>query len=134
MRASSASSIQGSNLKQSGIMQFLENGRITPPTNNGDFTNSLERLENKKCFISEDFEGVSLLRTTCLECEQVTERKETFCDICVPIEVDRSNEKGTMMFLNSFNLILESDIYDRFRKLRFNLRSRTLNLNVFFIT
>uniref|UniRef100_A0A023F2R3 Putative ubiquitin carboxyl-terminal hydrolase 1-like protein n=1 Tax=Triatoma infestans TaxID=30076 RepID=A0A023F2R3_TRIIF len=39
-------------------------------------------------FISEHFEGVSLLRTTCLECEQVTQRKETFCDICVPITTD----------------------------------------------
>lgn len=36
--------------------------------------------------IFEDFQGVSLLRTTCLECEHVTERKETFCDICVPIK------------------------------------------------
>lgn len=34
----------------------------------------------------EDFRGVSSLRTTCLECEQITERKETFCDICVPIQ------------------------------------------------
>lgn len=33
----------------------------------------------------DDFQGVSLLRTTCLECEFVTERKESFCDICVPI-------------------------------------------------
>lgn len=39
-------------------------------------------------FISEHFEGVSLLRTTCLECEEVTQRKETFCDICVPITTD----------------------------------------------
>jgi len=33
----------------------------------------------------DDFQGISLLRTTCLECEFVTERKESFCDICVPI-------------------------------------------------
>ncbi|KAG8295708.1 universal stress protein [Homalodisca vitripennis] len=42
-------------------------------------------------FISEDFQGVTLLRTTCLECEQVTERKETFCDICVPITSPSGN-------------------------------------------
>jgi len=36
-------------------------------------------------FISESFEGVTVLRTTCLECEHVTERKESFMDICVPI-------------------------------------------------
>nr|CAD7196820.1 unnamed protein product [Timema douglasi] len=39
-------------------------------------------------FVSADFEGVTVLRTTCLECEHVTERKETFCDICVPITTD----------------------------------------------
>lgn len=36
-------------------------------------------------FVSEDFEGVTLRRTKCLECECVTERKETFYDIPVPI-------------------------------------------------
>lgn len=36
-------------------------------------------------FVSEDFEGVTLRRTRCLECESVTERKETFYDIPVPI-------------------------------------------------
>lgn len=36
-------------------------------------------------FVSENFGGVSLLRTKCLECESVTERKEPFYDICVPL-------------------------------------------------
>lgn len=36
-------------------------------------------------FIAEDFEGVTLRRTKCLECEGVTERKEPFYDISVPI-------------------------------------------------
>ncbi|KAK0168242.1 hypothetical protein PV327_002066 [Microctonus hyperodae] len=68
-----------------------ENGHVDFIGNNGELLS--HRPESKKCFISEDFEGVSLLRTTCLECEHVTERKETFCDICVPIETSRSNEK-----------------------------------------
>ncbi|XP_076172616.1 ubiquitin specific protease 1 isoform X2 [Ptiloglossa arizonensis] len=67
-----------------------ENGHAESLESNGDI--SSRRPESKKCFISEDFEGVSLLQTTCLECEHVTERKETFCDICVPIDIDRSNE------------------------------------------
>ncbi|XP_076301724.1 ubiquitin specific protease 1 isoform X1 [Lasioglossum baleicum] len=67
-----------------------ENGHSEFLESNGDINS--HRPESKKCFISEDFEGVSLLRTTCLECEHVTERKETFCDICVPIDIDRSNE------------------------------------------
>ncbi|XP_053975823.1 ubiquitin carboxyl-terminal hydrolase 1 [Hylaeus volcanicus] len=68
----------------------FENGHAEFLESNGDI--SSRRPESKKCFISEDFEGVSLLQTTCLECEHVTERKETFCDICVPIDIDRSNE------------------------------------------
>lgn len=50
--------------------------------------------EERQDAIFEDFQGVSLLRTTCLECEQVTERKETFCDICVPIPTDRNSGKN----------------------------------------
>ncbi|KAK7788598.1 hypothetical protein R5R35_012693 [Gryllus longicercus] len=45
-------------------------------------------------FVADDFEGVAVLRTTCLECEHVTERKETFCDICVPIITEQETEKG----------------------------------------
>lgn len=73
----------------------FENGHSDFMTSNNNNAGILfHRPESKKCFISEDFEGVSLLRTTCLECEHVTERKETFCDICVPIETCKSNEKG----------------------------------------
>lgn len=85
---SSQSSINGVALPS----RPFENGHGDFMANNGELLN--HRPESKKCFISEDFEGVSLLRTTCLECEHVTERKETFCDICVPIETGRSNEKG----------------------------------------
>ncbi|XP_058791373.1 ubiquitin carboxyl-terminal hydrolase 1 [Phymastichus coffea] len=99
MRASSASgliqtTLNGTILKSltSGT-HIVENGSITPPSTNGEITMQSQQLETKKCFIYEDFEGVSLLRTTCLECEQVTERKETFCNICVPIDIDRLNEK-----------------------------------------
>lgn len=75
-----------------GSVRPYENGHAEFAESNGEI--GMRKPESKKCFISEDFEGVSLLRTTCLECEHVTERKETFCDICVPIDIDRSNEKG----------------------------------------
>nr|XP_023024808.1 ubiquitin carboxyl-terminal hydrolase 1 [Leptinotarsa decemlineata] len=38
-------------------------------------------------FVAEDFEGITLRRTKCLECESVSERKEPFYDIPVPISV-----------------------------------------------
>lgn len=38
-------------------------------------------------FVCDDFEGITLIRTKCLECESVTERKEPFYDISVPINV-----------------------------------------------
>ena len=48
-------------------------------------TQILETTSGTRDFISDSFEGVTVLRTTCLECEYVTERKESFMDICVPI-------------------------------------------------
>lgn len=43
-------------------------------------------MEKKRYnFLAEDFEGITLRRTKCLECESVTERKELFYDIPVPI-------------------------------------------------
>lgn len=44
-------------------------------------------------FVAEDFEGTTVLRTTCLECEIVTERKQTMCDISVPIPEEGHAEK-----------------------------------------
>lgn len=90
-RASSAKSVVNNSKKSAAV---VENGSVSTPLKNPAQT------ANEKCSISENYEGVSLLRTTCLECEQVTERKETFCDICVPVDVDRSNEKGTFICIN----------------------------------
>lgn len=50
----------------------------------------------------DDFQGVSLLRTTCLECEFVTERKESFCDICVPINGSTNEDKSSEHELNPY--------------------------------
>ncbi|XP_026680307.1 ubiquitin carboxyl-terminal hydrolase 1 [Diaphorina citri] len=44
--------------------------------------------------ITEDFQGVSIIRTICTECETVRERKEVFCDICVPINADECRGMG----------------------------------------
>ncbi|XP_018334903.1 ubiquitin carboxyl-terminal hydrolase 1 [Agrilus planipennis] len=41
-------------------------------------------------FVAEDFEGITLRRTKCLECESVTERKEPFYDIPVPINTNEN--------------------------------------------
>jgi len=45
-------------------------------------------------FIAEDFEGVSILQTTCLECECITEMKEAFCEIGVPITQPEDTNPG----------------------------------------
>lgn len=92
-RGSSVSLVQPNANGVATSARPYENGHAEFAESNGEI--GMRKPESKKCFISEDFEGISLLRTTCLECEHVTERKETFCDICVPIDIDRSNEKGT---------------------------------------
>lgn len=56
-----------------------------------------DRPSSTESTLFEDFRGVSSLLTTCLECEQVTERKETFCDICVPIQT--ITNYGKILFL-----------------------------------
>lgn len=54
----------------------------------------------------DDFQGVSLLRTTCLECEFVTERKESFCDICVPINGLSNGDISSEHELNPYGLLI----------------------------
>ncbi|XP_011068657.1 PREDICTED: ubiquitin carboxyl-terminal hydrolase 1 [Acromyrmex echinatior] len=105
-RGSSVSLAQPNTNGVVGSARLYENGHAEFVESNGEI--GMRKPESKKCFISEDFEGVSLLRTTCLECEHVTERKETFCDICVPIDIDRSNEKD-----NDGELVDSSEVYKR---------------------
>lgn len=100
----SATCLSQSSVNGTAVASKLENGHAEFMGNNGELLS--HRPESKKCFISEDFEGVSLLRTTCLECEHVTERKETFCDICVPIETGRSNDKGKKTIFEVFYFFL----------------------------
>lgn len=45
-------------------------------------------------FVAQDFEGVMVLQTTCLGCENTTEKKEPFADICVPIKTDENEDDG----------------------------------------
>lgn len=56
----------------------------------------------------DDFQGVSLLRTTCLECEFVTERKESFCDICVPINGLTNGDISPENEFNPYGLLIIS--------------------------
>jgi hypothetical protein len=66
-------------------------------------TQEAERSAGKKAgvgynFVANDFEGVTVLRTTCLECEHTTERKETFYDICVPImTAEQDSDEGIIV-------------------------------------
>lgn len=70
------------------ITEEQANGACMTDTDDSASVDSAPESLRKKIaynFISEDFEGVTLRRTRCLECESVTERKETFYDIPVPI-------------------------------------------------
>lgn len=112
-------------LGSSSASQAKVNGVSAKPLENGHSENASEsnsnsltcgqNVESKKCFISEDFEGVSLLRTTCLECEHITERKETFCDICVPIEMDRTTEKGPLLLTIIFYFFKKYYIFFKYK-------------------
>ncbi|XP_069682403.1 ubiquitin carboxyl-terminal hydrolase 1 [Periplaneta americana] len=85
------------------ISGISENGQSSNSTCPGDTNKSEpEKSTGKRGtvgynFVANDFEGVTVLRTTCLECEHTTERKETFCDICVPImPAEQDSDEGDM--------------------------------------
>jgi len=71
-------------------------------TNSTSETHQPEKNAGKKGgvgynFVANDFEGVTVLCTTCLECEHTTERKETFYDICVPITTaEQDSDEGDL--------------------------------------
>ncbi|CAH0554027.1 unnamed protein product [Brassicogethes aeneus] len=65
-----------------------ENGTSTTDNDDSNSVDGNGDANKKKLgynFVAEDFEGITLRRTKCLECESVTERKEPFYDIPVPI-------------------------------------------------
>ncbi|CAH0395728.1 unnamed protein product [Bemisia tabaci] len=68
-------------------------------------------------FIADDFQGVSVQCTVCLECEQVTQRQETFCDICVPIikhDAKDQEERVSQLYRDSIvmdEFLVESNKY-----------------------
>ncbi|KAI5646550.1 ubiquitin carboxyl-terminal hydrolase domain-containing protein [Phthorimaea operculella] len=39
-------------------------------------------------FVADDFEGTMVVRTTCLECESVTEKAQAVWELCVPVQDD----------------------------------------------
>lgn len=69
------------------IMEEHNQEVVEEPTSS-DNASTTEFISSKKIgynFVSEEFGGITLRRTKCLECESVTERKEPFYDICVPV-------------------------------------------------
>lgn len=72
------------------ISEERANGTNIADADDGNSMDGCNGASRKKLgynFVAEDFEGVTLRRTKCLECESVTERKEPFYDIPVPISV-----------------------------------------------
>ncbi|KAL0271379.1 UNVERIFIED_CONTAM: hypothetical protein PYX00_008483 [Menopon gallinae] len=68
-------------------------------------------------FVAQDFEGVMVLQTTCLECENTTEKKEPFADICVPIKTDYNEDDDDPMDpMNPSDLYQRAVVTDEFLK------------------
>ncbi|XP_019872392.1 ubiquitin carboxyl-terminal hydrolase 1 [Aethina tumida] len=95
----------GKNVKES-INEEQVNGTSTPDTDDTGSCDGNGEPVKKKIgynFVAEDFEGITLRRTKCSECESVTERKEPFYDIPVPISTKEDDN----------NDLTASDIYRR---------------------
>jgi len=70
------------------VEEQTNNYMIGVETNNSIISDTCLDYTNRNFgynFIIEDFQGITRRRTRCLECECVTERKEPFYDIPVPI-------------------------------------------------
>lgn len=84
------SSKKNDNAVKDSINEEKINGACVYESEEYNSSESNEENGRKKIgynFVCEDFEGITLRRTKCLECECVTERKEPFYDIPVPINV-----------------------------------------------
>ncbi|XP_056640161.1 ubiquitin carboxyl-terminal hydrolase 1 [Diorhabda carinulata] len=75
--------------KESITEEQVNGSHITDAEDATSVDGSNSSTKRKLCynFVAEDFEGITLRRTKCLECEGVTERKEPFYDIPVPISL-----------------------------------------------
>ncbi|CAH1155243.1 unnamed protein product [Phaedon cochleariae] len=89
--------------------EHINGSNSTDIGDSGSVDSNNETTGNRKIgynFVAEDFEGITLRRTKCLECECVTERKEPFYDIPVPISVKDDDREST-------NVSNEHDIFRR---------------------
>lgn len=79
------------------ISEEQANGIMNTDHEDSGSTDSNQSVRRKLCynFVAEDFEGITLRRTKCLECESVTERKEPFYDIPVPISIKEEELETT---------------------------------------
>lgn len=75
--------------KESISEEQVNGSHATDPEDSTSVDSPNSSTKRKLCynFVAEDFEGITLRRTKCLECEGVTERKEPFYDIPVPISL-----------------------------------------------
>jgi len=78
---------------------------------NGSQNNVLDRTEptNVSCsnFVKDNFVGIGVMRTKCLECESSTYKKEEFTNIDIPIQCDEEEEESGYNFF--INRILASE-------------------------
>lgn len=79
------------------ISEEQANGMMNTDHEDSGSTDSNQSVRRKLGynFVAEDFEGITLRRTKCLECESVTERKEPFYDIPVPISIKEDELETT---------------------------------------
>lgn len=100
----------GKRKKKKEKKEVIINGSNNESDEQSSSENSVEKII--KNFISDNFSGVTLLRTKCIECESITERKEPFLDIRVPIPLTDTDLENQHI----------SDIYRSFCVTSENLR------------
>ncbi|CAH2241875.1 ubiquitin carboxyl-terminal hydrolase creB [Pararge aegeria] len=77
-------------------------------------------------FVADDFEGMMVVRTMCLECEAVTEKAQAVCELCVPVGEDDTAEEPFRSACLSSEYLRDQNKYWCERCLRYNEARRSV--------
>ncbi|XP_028159564.1 uncharacterized protein LOC135073757 [Ostrinia nubilalis] len=77
-------------------------------------------------FVADDFEGMMVVRTMCLECETVTEKSQAVCELCVPVGDDDADDEPFRAACLSSEYLRDQNKYWCERCLRYNEARRSV--------
>jgi len=91
----------------SNLINTVDAPTLNEPERNGLLSDRTEPVSPPPNFVKDNFVGIGVMRTKCLECESSTYKKEEFTNIDIPIQCDDDEEESGYNFF--INRILASE-------------------------